>query len=257
MTLLDFILCMVGYGCSLVMLGRFFPHAPGLVRLNWQGRKVATAGGVVVPLALTLSAPLMIAGQRWDGMSQGCLLIAYGYSLWGLLDDCAGFPARGLGGHLRQVLRGRVSSGVLKAAGGLLVAWAALVTAGRPWPWYAPGAVALTANAFNQVDKRPGWAATMATLAVVAAGPLGAPSYVLLGTLAAYLPADLGCRVMLGDAGANCLGALVGLLVSYRLDPGALVTYILIVGVFNAVADCVSLSLLVERAKGAWRGFRG
>jgi hypothetical protein len=75
------------------------------------------------------------------------------------------------------------------------------------------GLVAGTANLVNLLDLRPGRAAKAAVLA--AAAGLGGPSGALvagpLGAGLAVLPADLGERVMLGDCGANAVGALLGL----------------------------------------------
>jgi hypothetical protein len=75
------------------------------------------------------------------------------------------------------------------------------------------GLIAGTANLVNLLDLRPGRAAKAAALA--AAAGLGGPSGTLvagpLGASLAVLPADLRERVMLGDCGANAVGALLGL----------------------------------------------
>ncbi|MGH3093334.1 MAG: hypothetical protein ACRDOG_13555, partial [Gaiellaceae bacterium] len=64
--------------------------------------------------------------------------------------------------------------------------------------------VALAANALNQLDTKPG----RALKAYLAAAPaLRAP----LGLAVLLLPYDLRERLMLGDAGSNALGAVLGL----------------------------------------------
>ncbi len=75
------------------------------------------------------------------------------------------------------------------------------------------GLVAGTANLLNLLDLRPGRAAKAGVLAAAATlrGPGGGLVAGPLGATLAVLPDDLGERVMLGDAGANALGALLGL----------------------------------------------
>ena len=112
----------------------------------------------------------------------------------GLADDLWSGPERGFRGHLRA---GR-TTGVLKLVGIPLLG---LIATRK-----ASGALlfALSANFLNQLDTRPGRALKAYLLgAVLLRGPLvGA---VLL------LPYDLRERTMLGDAGSNALGAMLGL----------------------------------------------
>jgi hypothetical protein len=75
------------------------------------------------------------------------------------------------------------------------------------------GLVAGTANLVNLLDLRPGRAGKAGAL-VAAAGLGGSAGGLVAGPLGAtlaVLPADLGEQVMLGDCGANAVGALLGL----------------------------------------------
>ena len=112
----------------------------------------------------------------------------------GLADDLWSGPERGFRAHLRS---GR-TTGVLKLVG---IPAIGLVATRR-----LSGAllVGLAANALNQLDTRPG-RALKAYLA--AAFPLEAP----VGIAVLLLPYDLREMAMLGDAGSNALGALLGL----------------------------------------------
>jgi hypothetical protein len=112
----------------------------------------------------------------------------------GLADDLWSGPERGFRAHLR---RGR-TTGVLKLL--------AIPTYGLLRTRTVSGAllVGLGANVVNQLDTRPG-RALKAYLA--AAVPLDAP----LALAVLLLPYDLREMAMLGDAGANALGALLGL----------------------------------------------
>ncbi|MGZ4393535.1 MAG: glycosyltransferase [Gaiellaceae bacterium] len=112
----------------------------------------------------------------------------------GLVDDLWSGPERGFRAHLRS---GR-TTGVLKLVG---IPAIGLLATRR-----VSGAllVGLAANAVNQLDTRPG-RALKAYLA--AAVPLDAP----VGVAVLLLPYDLREMAMLGDAGSNALGALLGL----------------------------------------------
>jgi UDP-GlcNAc:undecaprenyl-phosphate/decaprenyl-phosphate GlcNAc-1-phosphate transferase len=102
--------------------------------------------------------------------------------------------------------------------------------------------VAGTANLVNLLDLRPGRALKVSLLAAVplVAGPR--PTRTLaaacVGSAAAMLPADLGERRMLGDCGANALGAALGWGVSR--SRGRL-------GRVTALATVVGLTLVSER----------
>jgi hypothetical protein len=112
----------------------------------------------------------------------------------GLADDLWSGPERGFRAHLRA---GR-TTGVLKLAGIPLVGLA------RTSSLSAAALFALAANLLNQLDTRPGRALKAYLLAAV---PLRAP----LGLAVLLLPYDLREMAMLGDAGSNTLGALLGL----------------------------------------------
>jgi hypothetical protein len=72
--------------------------------------------------------------------------------------------------------------------------------------------VAGSANLLNLLDLRPGRALKVALLGAAALGRPG-----LVGVAAVLLPDDLAERTMLGDAGANALGAVLGLALADRL----------------------------------------
>jgi hypothetical protein len=115
-------------------------------------------------------------------------------ALLGLADDLWGGPERGFRAHLGR----RRTTGVLKLVGIPLVG----VLATRK----LSGAllVGLAANFLNQLDTRPG----RTLKAYLLTAPLvGAPA----GIAVMLAPYDLKEMAMLGDSGANALGAMLGL----------------------------------------------
>ena len=145
----------------------------------------------------------------------------------GLADDLWSGPERGFRAHVRS---GR-TTGVLKLVG---IPAVGLLATRR-----VSGAllVGLAANALNQLDTRPG-RALKAYLA--AALPLEAP----VGIAVLLLPYDLREMAMLGDAGSNALGAMLGLN-SVKRFTGR--------GQWVAIGALVGFTLLGERKSiGAW-----
>ena len=134
-----------------------------------------------------------------------------------------------------------LAAGVLTGAGWYVVEAAALI--------------ALSANLLNLLDRAPGRAAKVALLAAIPLVFLGAEQWVtaaggLLGALVVCLVPDLRERAMLGDAGANPLGAGLGLALALSLDrPGRMIALALLV-VVNLASERWSFSRRIQRV--AW-----
>jgi Glycosyl transferase family 2 len=145
----------------------------------------------------------------------------------GLADDLWSGEERGFRAHLRS---GR-TTGMLKLVGIPAVGFLATRK--------LSGAVlvALAANALNQLDTKPGRALKVY---LAAALPLRAP----VGIAVLLLPYDLREMAMLGDAGSNALGALLGLN-SVKRFTGR--------GQWVAIGALAGLTILGERTSiGAW-----
>ena len=151
----------------------------------------------------------------------------------GLADDLWSGPERGVRAHLAQ---GR-TTGVLKLLG---IPAIGLLTTRR-----VSGAllVGLAANALNQLDTKPGRALKAYAAAAVA---LDAP----LGTAVLLAPYDLREMAMLGDSGANALGALLGLSSVSRLTGKGRWMAIGVLAGLNLLGERQSLGELIERTPG-------
>jgi glycosyl transferase family 2 len=148
----------------------------------------------------------------------------------GLADDLWSGEERGIRAHLAA----RRTTGVLKLAGIPLVGLAATRSLSGGL------LVAGCANLVNQLDTKPGRAVKAYVVAAVALGaPLGIA--VLLG------PYDLRERVMLGDAGSNALGTLLGLKSVERLHGWGRWAAVAAVAGFNVLGERRSLGELIER----------
>ena len=190
-------------------------------RRNHAGRPVSLLAGPAFALAAGVGT--LCAAVPWRGRVAATAAVL-GAAAVGLYDDLweqGGPPAKGLSGHLAGLRRGDVTTGTVKLVALPVVGFGvAAVVAARPIDLVVGAAlVAGYANLANLFDLRPGrclkFGLLLAPLAPAAGGAAGAA--------AALLRADLRERVMLGDCGANAVGAALGsaVLVRHRL-PGRL-----------------------------------
>jgi UDP-N-acetylmuramyl pentapeptide phosphotransferase/UDP-N-acetylglucosamine-1-phosphate transferase len=258
-------LALVGFGAlaaqaALVGLRRA-SNAHDWDRTNFRGRTVSLAGGSAVAGAATLSAA---AGAGSAPVVAAALIAGGGAGAVGWYDDIVGgrpeHQAKGFRGHLAALRDGRVTSGLVKIAGvgAAGLAAAALVEAGsgerrrglRAGVNVALGAgvIAGTANLVNLLDLRPGRALKAGTVAATAmiAGPAGGIVAGPVGAAIAVLPADLGEEVMLGDAGANAYGALIGLAIATRTGPWRRAAILAGLGALTAASEKVSFTKVIE-----------
>lgn len=196
---------------TVAVASRSAQRLPGSVRAPWErtnhaGRPVTLLEGPVVVLgAVTASLASPPAGAA-----------ALAAGLLGALDDLAGDArARGLRGHLGSLRRGHVTTGAVKVLGlgvtGLVAAHRLQLRPSWPRTLVGAGLVAGTANLINLFDLRPGRALKVTLLLAAPMCPAGGlPAGVLVGTVLAAAGPDLQGRAMLGDTGANALGALAG-----------------------------------------------
>lgn len=206
-------------------------------RTNHRGEPVTLLEGPIFAAAAAvgvLTAPGLPARLRAAGVTA-----VVGAGAFGVYDDlCGNADRRGIKGHLTALTHGEVTTGGVKVVGigAVGVLGGCLVRRGGGALDKALAAVVIAgaANAVNLLDLRPGRAIKGAALAAApgmlrraAAGAGAGRTSVMaggasfrgganilaaagLGAAAALLPEDLGERAMLGDAGANALGALLG-----------------------------------------------
>jgi hypothetical protein len=181
-------------------------------------------------------------------------LLAGGYDdLFAPSKESAG--DKGLSGHLAAVRAGRISGGAVKVA--LIGTGAVLAAArlpGRSHPQrvlavVADGVlIAASANLFNLFDLRPGRAGKIAvatSIATVARAGVGSPGAAIATATAIALPGDLGEQTMLGDLGANTIGALLGVRLAAGSRPTKLGALVVIIGLTLA-SERVSFSKVIE-----------
>jgi UDP-GlcNAc:undecaprenyl-phosphate/decaprenyl-phosphate GlcNAc-1-phosphate transferase len=243
----------------------------GQLHANYRGRRLPFPLGVLVPVAAAVAlVPLMLVARLapsslFHPEIAPVALYALGVTLLGLIDDTlgekvsTGTPAqRGWRGHGAAVLRGELSTGALKAAGSLGLALLAMDALGfSDGRWILAAVVlVLATNVFNLLDLRPG--RVLKAFVLLAAGVvIGSGELRPLWTVGLFAgPAlvagayDLRERAMLGDTGANLVGALGGLMLVLVLSTTGLIVALCVLLAITVYGELRSISALVERTPG-------
>jgi UDP-N-acetylmuramyl pentapeptide phosphotransferase/UDP-N-acetylglucosamine-1-phosphate transferase len=236
---------------------------PALDRENHRGHHLPTAVGLVLVAGVvavdggrTLLGVLGLGDAGTAPARTLILMAVVAFGFLGLLDDLLGDAHdRGLRGHLRAAMRGRVTTGFIKLGGGVAVA---LVLAGQidgdqPGRVLLDGAlIALAANIGNLLDRAPGrtikWALLGYVPLAVAAGTAatGVALAVVAGSAAALLWGDLRERFMLGDTGANALGAALGVATVLEAGRPVRTSIVLALLALTLLSEVVSFSRIIS-----------
>ena len=223
-------------------------------RTNHRGERLTLLEG---PALTVGSVAVSALGPGLRPRVRAALALAgTGAAAFGGYDDLAGSGSRrGFRGHLGALAKGEVTTGAVKLGGigatGLVSA--ALLGGGPADVAVNAGLVAGGANLLNLFDLRPGRALKVAlasgTLLAAGARRPGAPVTVAapLGAAIALLPEDLGERAMLGDAGANALGALLGVAAAASLSRPARLALLAAITGLTAASEVVSFTAVIER----------
>lgn len=250
-------------------------YAPVFMRSNYRGHPLPTAGGlVIVASVFVVEAARSVLGAMGVGdaptLTAPRLLSLFAlsaFTLLGLADDIGAVgTARGFRGHLSALAGGHLTTGGLKLLGGGAVALVLGSLAGGlggEQPGVAGFArlcvdalvIALAANLANLFDRAPGRVTKLSALAfgaIVIGAAMGNELPTLVGAAAAIGAAlgilidDLHERLMLGDTGANALGAVLGLSVVLTTAPSTRLIVMVVLLVLNLSSEMVSFSKVID-----------
>jgi UDP-GlcNAc:undecaprenyl-phosphate GlcNAc-1-phosphate transferase len=226
--------------------------AVGAITAELVGAAVAARAGA----ARTPHSPERAGGSP---PARAMALAGGGALAFGLIDDLAGSgQRRGLRGHLGALAHGEVTTGTVKL-GGLAATGLAAASAGSPADALVnAGLIAGGANLLNLFDLRPGRAIKVAALSsalIAAVSAVSAPGRTRglaavaapLGASLALLPVDLDERAMLGDAGANALGAMLGAAAARSLPRPARIGLLAGIVALTVASEKVSFTAVIER----------
>jgi UDP-GlcNAc:undecaprenyl-phosphate/decaprenyl-phosphate GlcNAc-1-phosphate transferase len=230
-------------------------------RTNHRGEQVTLLEGPAVAVGAIAGALAQAtlgpsrSGPVKSGTAMAMALAGAGAAAFGGYDDLAGSgDRRGFSGHLGALRHGEVTTGAIKLGGiGVTGLASAAIAGGSPADVVInAGLVAGGANLLNLFDLRPGRAIKVA----VASGTLIAAGGSVTGRRAgvaaplaaglALLREDLAERAMLGDCGANALGAMLGAAAA-GLPRSARIALLAGITGLTAASEKVSFTKVIER----------
>jgi UDP-GlcNAc:undecaprenyl-phosphate/decaprenyl-phosphate GlcNAc-1-phosphate transferase len=228
------------------------------VRVNFSGNSVTLAEGPIAVAALFAGGVVDGLLDRYRRRSLPIMVAGVGSGLVGAYDDLYGSThAKGFRGHLRALRSGELTSGMIKIIGVGVSSAAAATLLGRyrsdgsqPARQVLTGLldtalIAATANLINLLDLRPGRAAKAVIL--LASGVVGFGAAPAVGAAVGSLPTDLAGRSMLGDCGANALGAAVATAAAGALPWQFRLLAFGAVAALNLASERVSFTAVIER----------
>jgi UDP-GlcNAc:undecaprenyl-phosphate/decaprenyl-phosphate GlcNAc-1-phosphate transferase len=231
-------------------------------RTNHRGEPVTLLEGPAVATgaiagALAQAGLASMAGSPGWRPGAAMAVAGAGGAAFGAYDDLAGSgDRRGFRGHLGALRHGEVTTGAVKLGGiGLTGIVSAALAGGPPADVVInAGLVAGAANLLNLFDLRPGRAIKVAVASgalLTAGGTLSSGSAARtaapVAAAMALLPEDLGERAMLGDCGANALGAMLGAAAAAGLPRPARIALLAGIAGLTAVSEKVSFTKVIER----------
>jgi UDP-N-acetylmuramyl pentapeptide phosphotransferase/UDP-N-acetylglucosamine-1-phosphate transferase len=239
--------------------------SPTMQRANYRDHRLPTGGGVLIVIALLVIEAGRAAfgavgvGDTVDLTIQRSevLFAVFAFGFLGFIDDLLGDDTHtGFRGHLGALAHGEITTGFLKLFGGAGVAIVLVAT-----PGFATGRrllvdavlIALAANLANLLDRAPGRTIKAAAIAyvplaiVLGTGPVGLAIAPVMGAAFGIFADDVRERLMLGDTGANVIGATLGLGVVLGRGEVSRATALGVLVVANLAAEVWSFSKVIDR----------
>lgn len=228
----------------------------GAARPNYLGHNIPVSVGISFPAAVMLVYMLTALLSRYYPSYTLFMLALMTISFLGFIDDMLGQrDTLGFKGHIGALLKGRLTTGGLKAGGGFALAMFIAYFHSPDHLNYIINAliIALFTNLINLLDLRPGRAVKgffffLLVIVSMAAGKvewmLVAP---LLGAVLYYFRFDVGARTMMGDAGSNVLGLSLGYFAVLFLPFWYRAGFLLFLIAVHVYTEKYSLSSTIER----------
>jgi len=227
------------------------------VRPNYQGKDIPVSAGITFIFTFLI----IMAGYKLllPVFEPQFYLLALGLTaigFLGFLDDMlGGSDRRGFKGHFGALMKGRLTTGGLKALGGGFIAFLMALFIGGSAGEIVLNTfiIALFTNLLNLLDLRPGRAIKgfllfLIIIVLMAGGKVDilliAP---LLGAVLYYFYFDLKALAMMGDAGSNVLGLLLGYLAAAFLPMTFRIGVLLFLIAIHLFTEKYSISSTIER----------
>lgn len=176
-------------------------------------------------------------------------------SFVGFLDDMTKDKEnKGLKGHIKELIRLNITTGMLKAMSGFVIAFYVSLEISH-------GALEIIVNLFlislftnfmNLWDLRPGRASKVFLITSLILIPFMAFQGIMymiliIAVLFVYIKGDLDASYMMGDCGSNLLGVYLGVVCSINLKIELKIGVLIMLVLIHVVAEKVSFSKVIEK----------
>ncbi len=242
MAILHLLLLIISFMLSnlIVFATRNMVLKEGLLQKNYMGKAIPNALGIafVFNLVLVLTLFKFFLKDYYMVILTGCIFIAN----LGLIDDVLNKNSehiKGFTGHFTQLIRGNVTTGLVKAFFGFVISIYVSIDISSNFVGFVINVllITLSTNFINLLDLRPGRAVKAfmligSTIFIVNILK-NIPNFyltIMLGTMIAYYGYDVEARAMMGDTGSNLLGFITG---------------VSIVLLYNFYVALISLAILI------------
>ena len=226
------------------------------LRHNYSGRLIPVGLGlsfiITVMVVFFLYALLGLYDDSYSLFIIGAVIVSF----LGFIDDMLGQRDKlGLQGHLGALWQGELTTGGLKAVGGLgLAVFIAFFTGGSWWDIAVNALViALFTNTINLLDLQPGRAIKgyLFFLIIIIAAARGGVDWMLiaplLGAVLIYWLPDLKALVMMGDTGSNVLGFALGYMSVVFLELPWRLGFLVFLIILHVFTEYYSISQIIDR----------
>lgn len=227
----------------------------GLTAKNYLGEDLPMPGGL---LPITVFLVFLGLNSLLNSTETFLLLVIFAAMVFlGLFDDLKGKGGvKGFKGHFKSFLKGDITTGVIKAIGGFLLAFIGAWFFGEKEFFIISLIInslliALSTNLINLLDLRPGRATKIFlffTFILIVLTKVENIYWLfpLIGAMLAYLPWDLKLKTMLGDAGANVLGFALGLSIVISMEINTKIVIVFFLIIIHLYTERISLSKVIE-----------
>lgn len=242
----------------------------GAVKVNYRQKEVVNMAGILIILVWVLLMAVaaivpMVADVLGIFIPEGFVVssdvampitvLIFGAGFFGLIDDLLGNREQsGFKGHIGSLLKGKLTTGGLKAIGIPVVAIFAssMISAGVIEIIGNAILIALFVNTLNLLDLRPGRALKvyipLQLFFIYAAGSvLGSSSAALAGIALVLIASDLKEEIMLGDTGSNILGGVLGFSLVTTYGWNVKLPVIIILVLLQVLTEKYSITAVIDR----------
>lgn len=223
----------------------------------FQRQAITNYTGDAIPQGLgfsfiSISSLVMVTGFNKHEFTPYFAVTVLFFAFLGIIDDSLGDEKhKGWQSHFTAW---QLTTGSLKAVAGIAFALALASLFSKTWfTLLLNGSlIALSSNLLNIFDLRPGRASKVFILLATPLLLLNSrqliPLQWLLASLLGYLPWDLRGRVMMGDSGANALGAALGLALVISLSAPWKLVFAILFFTLNLLAEKYSFSKIIAES---------